>query len=65
METKLDEIATGKENWERYIIDWNEDYFAPALKKALPVVKTVPTAHQGGNLLRGKESKVRWQYCKG
>lgn len=63
METKLDEIATGKENWERYIIDWNEHYFAPALKKALPVVKTVPTALQGENLLRGKESKIFCPQC--
>jgi len=35
MEQDLDAIATGKLNWERYLIDWNREYFAPALKQAI------------------------------
>ncbi len=42
MEDKLDAIASGQENWERYIIGWNEDYFAIALDKALKVVESKP-----------------------
>lgn len=34
METELDAIASGKQNWERYLLHWNEKYFAPALAAA-------------------------------
>jgi DNA topoisomerase-1 len=38
MEQVLDEIADGKQNWERYVNHWNQDYFAPALSKAKQVI---------------------------
>ena len=34
MEDALDAIANGKLEWQKYFIDWNRDYFAPALKEA-------------------------------
>ena len=38
MESALDAIASGKEPWQQYLTNWNQNYFAPALAKA----KTVP-----------------------
>lgn len=34
MEAELDAIASGNRQWEEYLINWNETYFAPALKAA-------------------------------
>ena len=34
MESALDDVAAGKQQWEGYLINWNETYFAPALKEA-------------------------------
>ncbi len=68
MEDKLDAIASGQENWERYIIGWNENYFAPALEKALKVVAQKP--HTSGNRQnsntishQAKESKMVCPQC--
>ena len=68
MEGKLDAIASGQENWERYIINWNEDYFVPALEKALKVVEEKPHAaqnRQNSNAIshQGKESKISCPQC--
>lgn len=68
MEDKLDAIASGGENWERYIIDWNEDYFAVALEKALKVIESQPESRaitQNGNLLGhpSQESKIGCPHC--
>ncbi|MEL6164579.1 MAG: type I DNA topoisomerase, partial [Cyanobacteria bacterium J06628_3] len=38
MEDALDSIASGKQPWQKYLTNWNQDYFVPALVKA----KTVP-----------------------
>ena len=38
MEASLDQIAEGKENWERYLIGWNQSYFEPALTKAKQIL---------------------------
>ena len=38
MERSLDQIAAGKEDWQRYLSTWNQDYFVPALAKAQQVV---------------------------
>ena len=35
MEAKLDAIANGKQEWEGYLIGWNQSYFQPALSKAM------------------------------
>ena len=34
MEDALDSIASGKQPWQKYLTNWNQDYFAPALVKA-------------------------------
>ena len=38
METELDAIAQGKQDWQRYLTGWNREYFAPALTKAQQVI---------------------------
>ncbi|KJH70060.1 hypothetical protein [Aliterella atlantica] len=38
METKLDAIANGEQDWQQYLTRWNRDYFAPALAKAKQVI---------------------------
>jgi DNA topoisomerase I len=35
METQLDAIAKGQQEWQNYLIGWNRSYFEPALTKAL------------------------------
>uniref|UniRef100_B8HXZ7 DNA topoisomerase 1 n=1 Tax=Cyanothece sp. (strain PCC 7425 / ATCC 29141) TaxID=395961 RepID=B8HXZ7_CYAP4 len=35
MESSLDAIAEGQQEWQRYLIDWNHTYFEPALQAAL------------------------------
>ena len=45
MEDALDSIASGKQPWQKYLTNWNQDYFTPALVKA----KTVPVAASNGN----------------
>ncbi|MBR8832313.1 MAG: DNA topoisomerase 1 [Chroococcopsis gigantea SAG 12.99] len=71
MENKLDAIARGQQNWQEYIIAWNEDYFKNALQKALGVIKNEP----GGRAVdhantsqansKAKESKVICPGCGG
>ncbi|HEY9619975.1 MAG TPA: type IA DNA topoisomerase, partial [Crinalium sp.] len=34
MEQELDRIAQGKVNWERWLLNWNQEYFIPALEQA-------------------------------
>jgi DNA topoisomerase-1 len=41
MESALDDIAEGKLPWQRYLIDWNRDYLAPALVTARQVMSTI------------------------
>lgn len=38
MERSLDEIAEGQQDWQRYLTDWNETYFEPALLKAQRII---------------------------
>ena len=64
MEGQLDAIATGQENWERYIIDWNKNYFAPALEKALKLVQTIPRSSTVGSRWQGQESKISCPQCQ-
>ncbi|HEY9695601.1 MAG TPA: type I DNA topoisomerase [Oculatellaceae cyanobacterium] len=39
MELKLDAIASGSLNWEYYLTSWNQEYFTPALSKAISEIK--------------------------
>lgn len=34
MESILDAIAQGQQNWEQYLLDWHRNYFAPAVQWA-------------------------------
>ena len=43
MESSLDAIASGDINWENYLCNWNNSYFAPALSQAK---KLTPEAKQ-------------------
>lgn len=38
MEDALDGIAAGKQGWQKYLSNWNQDYFVPALSKAKTLV---------------------------
>lgn len=42
MEAELDAIASGKQNWEKYLTNWNTTYFAPAITAAYESLKTSP-----------------------
>ena len=43
METALDAIATGKQEWQAYLLGWNRDYFAPAIATAKSQLIAPPT----------------------
>jgi DNA topoisomerase-1 len=43
METALDAIATGEQEWQAYLIGWNREYFAPAIAKAKSQLLSLPT----------------------
>ena len=43
METALDAIATGDQEWQAYLIDWNRGYFAPAIAQAKSQLLSLPT----------------------
>jgi DNA topoisomerase-1 len=38
MERVLDQIASGEQEWQRYLTSWNREYFGPALVKARAVI---------------------------
>ncbi|MDV3001022.1 MAG: DNA topoisomerase 1 [Chroococcopsis gigantea SAG 12.99] len=70
MEDKLDAIANGKENWQRYIIGWNDDYFRNALEKAFKIVGAQSVGKPGATITSrsnraGKESKIDCPGCGG
>ncbi|MGB3496554.1 MAG: type I DNA topoisomerase [Elainellaceae cyanobacterium] len=43
METALDAIATGEQDWQAYLIGWNRGYFAPAIAQAKSQLLSLPT----------------------
>jgi len=43
METALDAIATGEQEWQAYLIDWNQEYFAPAIAHAKSQLLSLPS----------------------
>jgi DNA topoisomerase I len=50
METQLDAISKGQQEWQSYLIEWNRSYFAPALSKA-----TLNLPEQDYGSFQGKE----------
>ena len=65
MERSLDQIAEGKEDWQRYLTSWNQEYFAPALTRAQGVIpkhlSTTPAVRSGGQSLA--MSKTPCPHC--
>ncbi len=49
MEAQLDAIASGKQNWEKYLINWNQTYFAPALEAAYKSLGTTSSVSSNGS----------------
>jgi DNA topoisomerase-1 len=45
MESTLDAIENGKEDWQHYLTNWNREYFAPAIDKAWASLGGKPTAN--------------------
>ncbi len=43
METALDAIATGEQEWQEYLVGWNREYFAPAIAKAKSQLLLLPS----------------------
>lgn len=65
MERSLDQIATGKQNWEAYLTSWNREYFIPALAKARQAIPNHLTTNPAPR--RGKSydlSRTRCPECK-
>ncbi len=60
MEARLDAIAHGKEEWQRYLIRWNQVYFSPALMKALAVLP--PPTYSGPSRTLAK-SRTKCPSC--
>jgi DNA topoisomerase-1 len=67
MEDALDAIASGKQPWQYYLTNWNQNYFAPALAKAktVPVSSSSNGAKASGVTERKFEtSRTRCPECK-
>ena len=58
METQLDAISKGKQEWQSYLIGWNQSYFAPALSKA---TKSLPEPDYGS--FQGKDLEKSRSKC--
>jgi DNA topoisomerase I len=65
METQLDAISKGQQEWQSYLIEWNRSYFAPALSKAL---KNLPEQDYGSfqskELEKSRSSQYKTTLCK-
>lgn len=57
METALDAIATGEQDWQAYLIDWNRGYFAPAIAQAKSQLLSLPTFAEQPQAPAAKVSK--------
>lgn len=58
METELDAISKGKQEWQSYLIGWNQSYFIPALSRA---TKNLPEQDYGS--FQGKELEKSRSKC--
>jgi DNA topoisomerase I len=73
MESALDAIASGKEAWQQYLINWNQNYFAPALAKAktVPISSSISSSNGtksgtksfSGNERKYETSRTRCPHC--
>lgn len=66
MEQVLDQIAEGKQEWQRYLTTWNREYFVPALTKAKQAIPrhltTTPAPRQSSKPV--SLSRVRCPHCQ-
>jgi DNA topoisomerase I len=60
METSLDAIAAGRQEWQKYLIQWNQSYFEPALSKA---IQGLPK--QSGNFTSSRTLEKSRTKCPG
>ncbi|WP_373528899.1 type I DNA topoisomerase [Nostoc sp.] len=64
MEDALDAIAQGKQPWQHYLINWNQNYFVPALAKAKTVVfSSSPTNKVAAVERKYETSRTRCPDC--
>ena len=61
MESDLDAISEGKQNWQSYLIDWHQGYFEPALNQAQQVLPSQPTGPRPQREL--PKSRTRCPQC--
>ena len=59
MEDKLDAIASGKQDWQKYLTGWNREYFAPAVEKAKSQAGTEAQEGQGNNGYAPREKSTQ------
>ncbi|MUG94623.1 type I DNA topoisomerase [Scytonema sp. UIC 10036] len=66
MEDALDAIASGKQPWQNYLTNWNQNYFAPALVKAKTVAVSSSNGVKAPTVDKGKfeTSRTRCPQCK-
>ncbi|KAF3887746.1 MULTISPECIES: type I DNA topoisomerase [Nostocales] len=66
MEDALDAIASGKQPWQNYLTNWNQNYFAPALVKAKTVVVSSSNGVKAPSVDKSKfeTSRTRCPQCK-
>ena len=55
MESSLDAIAEGTQEWQDYLIGWNRSYFAPALAKAKEGLPEPTSNGNGAGYWRSRE----------
>jgi DNA topoisomerase I len=68
MERSLDDIAEGKQDWQKYLTHWNQSYFEPALLKAqqaiLKHLKASPTLNVPRSQQNLEKSRTRCPECQ-
>jgi DNA topoisomerase-1 len=66
MEDALDAIAHGKQPWQQYLTNWNQNYFAPALAKAktIPITPSNSPKPSGVNERKFETSRTRCPQCQ-
>lgn len=66
MEDALDAIAHGKQPWQQYLTNWNQNYFAPALAKAktIPITPSNSPKPSGLNERKFETSRTRCPQCQ-
>ena len=59
MEMKLDEIAQGKQDWQKYLTSWNREYFAGAVERAKSKAGAEAQDPQGNNGYAPREKSTQ------